>query len=339
VNVTLWYGPWKDPEPQMKRFVEILGQLIRDEKLTAIQYVTIQNEPNGEDEKGPYKISFATYNRLYRALDGELRQAGLRDRIKIVGGDLLAREQEKWFRNLAENLADVCDGYSIHAYWNYWNPQWLLERLNEPRRIVDSLPPAQRRPLFVMEFGVRGIRGPHEEPGRFGDGRLITDTIAQAQQIARFDLEAINRGFVATVQWDAYDADYDIPMRYGVIGDVKTGWKLRPSYHLLRMLTHSVKPGWSALRVEGNSKEQSVAAMGGPNGELTVFLQNRADKTEQITLAGFAPRRRPHVTLWNARGDGELTIASDFESDSRGVVQLKLPPMTVSALTTENSQL
>src|SRR5437764_12280353 len=91
VNITLWYGPWMNPEDQMRRFVEILGKLIRDERLTAIQYVTIQNEPNGEDEKGPYKISFNNYNRLYRALDGELRSAGLREQFKNIVGDLLVR--------------------------------------------------------------------------------------------------------------------------------------------------------------------------------------------------------------------------------------------------------
>jgi len=185
---------------------------------------------------------------------------------------------------------------------------------------------------------VRGIRGRNEEPGRFGDGRLITDTLAQAQQIAWFDLEAINRGYVGIVQWDAYDADYDIPMRYGVIGDVKTSWKLRPSYHLLRMLTHSVKPGWSALRVEREIEDQSVAAMRGPSGELTVFAQNRGDSSDVLTIGGLERRRLFHVTLWNAHGDGNLTSGADASSDARGILRVKIPPMCVAALTTLNPE-
>ena len=42
------------------------------EKLTAIRYITIQNEPNTTT------MTMETYNRLYRALDAELKQRGLR---------------------------------------------------------------------------------------------------------------------------------------------------------------------------------------------------------------------------------------------------------------------
>ena len=41
--------------------------------------------------------------------------------------------------------------------------------------------------------------------------------------------EAINRGFVGLVQWDMYDVRYDRAMHYGVIGDVKSGWRIKPA--------------------------------------------------------------------------------------------------------------
>jgi hypothetical protein len=333
VNVTLWYGPWTDPEAQMARFAAILAELVRVEKLSAIQYVTIQNEPNGESEKGPYKITFETYNRLYRALDQELRRVDLRRQIRIVGGDLVARQQRRWILNLGTNLADVCDGYSMHAYWDYWDTEKLLRRVGEVPAMVAELPAAQRRPLYVTEFGVRGIRQPGEEPGRFGDGRLVTDTIAAAQQLAWFDIEAINHGYVATVQWDAFDAFYDTPMRYGLIGDMQSGWKLRPAYHMLRLLAHSVRPGWMAMKVVGSSPDQSVAAMRGPEEQVTLFAQNRSEHHSVVTLTDLPAGRVFLVTFWNAQGDGRLSTSRAVDSDERGRLTIELPPVSVAALT------
>lgn len=209
VNLTFWYGPFPDPDEAAKKFVDMLAGLIREEKLTAVKYVTIQNEPNGDESK----ISFETYNALYRGLDKHLRSAGLREQIKIIGGDLVYLNQEKWFKNLADNLSDVLDGYSVHIYWDYWDTAKLQRRISEIPPIVAALPEHARKPIYLMEFGVRGKRDdPKVEPGLFKDGRLITDTNVQAMQIAWIMLEAINRGYVASVQWDCYDAWYDRKM-------------------------------------------------------------------------------------------------------------------------------
>src|SRR2546428_8409299 len=48
---------------------------------------------------------------------------------------------------IANNLANVSDGYSIHAYWNYWNPERMVKRLHTVRTIVDNLPRAAQRPV------------------------------------------------------------------------------------------------------------------------------------------------------------------------------------------------
>jgi hypothetical protein len=57
---------------------------------------------------------------------------------------------------------------------------------------------------------VRGYRADKRvEPGTFGDGKPIADLPLQANQLAWFTLEALDRGFVATVVWTMEDAWYD----------------------------------------------------------------------------------------------------------------------------------
>src|SRR5687767_4222165 len=167
----------------MAAFARVLDELIRNEKLAAIRYVTIQNEPNTT------KIAFDTYNRLYKSLDAELKKRRLREQIQLISGDLVQDNQHDWFANLANNLADVSDSYSIHVYWDYWDTPKLVRRIGEVPKIVAALPRHQQRPLYVTEFGVRGRRpDPKVEPGTHDDGTPIAMKPLQAMQLAWFQM-------------------------------------------------------------------------------------------------------------------------------------------------------
>ena len=166
VNLTLWYGFWQTPDESARKFADILRDLVEDEHLTAIQYVTLGNEPNDHEDK----ISIDLYNENYRALNRELRRVGLRDRIKIISGDLVATNQQRWIANLGGNLADVSDGYSTHMYWDYWDPAKLLRRVSEvPAASAGvargSTPPASTSPNSACaEFTVPRARARRTTP-------------------------------------------------------------------------------------------------------------------------------------------------------------------------------
>src|SRR5439155_6984667 len=104
INLTLWYGPWPDPDASMKRFAELLADWINNRKLTAIQYITIQNEVNDTE-----KITIEKYAALYRALDKHLKALNLRDKLKIVSGDLVQTDQDQWFHDIAQSIGDISD--------------------------------------------------------------------------------------------------------------------------------------------------------------------------------------------------------------------------------------
>src|SRR6185437_6763864 len=170
VNCTFWHGPHENVKRDTQAMVDMLDDFIHVHHLANIKYVTLQNEPNGHD------FNMAWYNRIYREFDARMRTAGLRDQVKIVGGDLVKERMSVWFRDLAWNLADVCDGYSVHMYCDLWDRKQLDDRIPGIVAITSALPKDRQRPIYMTEFGFRGHRKGTEEPGRMDDGRIVSDT-------------------------------------------------------------------------------------------------------------------------------------------------------------------
>jgi hypothetical protein len=333
INATHWHGPHRPVESSAQNMVDLLDDYINHRGLTALQYVTLQNEPN------LHNFDMQRYNALYRAFDERLRKAGLRERIKIIGGDLLRNEQEAWFKNLDENLSNVLDGYSVHMYSDYTDLKHVIERSAEIPPIVASLRPQARKPLYLMEFGFRGQRKGREEPGRHANGQVISDMPLYGLLCGWRMMECLNRGYVALVHWDAYDGWYDrFPMQYGLLGPAKEGWRERPHYYLFRMFTHTAGPGWHSLHIDGTRENAMVSAMRNEDA-LTVYVMNRADKPQTISIAGAAAGTTFHQLLWNASGDGKLQPSADVAADNTGMIAIQLPAGVIAALTTAATSL
>ena len=332
INATHWHGPHRPPEWSAQNMVNFLVDYIDRKGLTSIRYVTLQNEPNNSYFNKP------RYEALYRAFDAGLREAGLRDRIKIIGGDLLRDGQKEWFTFLDQKLSQVLDGYSVHMYCDYNDDKHMVERVAEIPPIVAALSPAGRKPLYVMEFGFRGKREGKEEPGKHPNGQIISDMPLYGVLCAWRTMESLNRGYVAIVHWDAYDAWYDrFPMQYGLLGPAKEGWRERPHYWLFKMFTHTAGPGWQSLHIDGKREKALVSAMHSPSGDLAVYVLNRSDKPQKISVGGIAAGTTLQQRLWSAGGDGKLSSGADITSD--GSISVDLPPQSVIALTTAASGL
>jgi hypothetical protein len=119
-------------------------------------------------------------------------------------------------------------------------------------------------------------------------------------------------------------------MHFGLIGDVKSGWKLRPAYDVLRLFTHTAQPGWRGVRVdaEGKTEQISIAGLRSEHGDLAVYLINRADVPETIRIH-CGPKM--FETKWQT---GRLDRPKEIHADKNGVMEISLPPMTLAALTT-----
>ena len=163
-------------------------------------------------------MTLAQYEQVYRLLDRRAPRAeacatASTSWAATCSGRRVGQSQAEWFTYLANHMGDLLDAWSVHVYWEFWDAAKIDRRLEaEVRTIFSVIPAEQRRPLFVTEFGVRGVPTFEGEPAssRAGGrtGRGCRDDAAAFQQ-AWFMIRAAQLGFTGTVKWDLYPAKYD----------------------------------------------------------------------------------------------------------------------------------
>lgn len=353
INVTLQgLGPKVlQAHPQViPRFAAKLVQLVGPGGISKLKWVTLRNEPN--DPNAP--MDKQLYKRCYQELDRELKAAGVRSRLGFMGGDLLLNKQREWFSFLASQMSNLLDAYSIHVYWTYRQPGKIDTRLRGVREVRESLPPAiRRKPFYVMESGVRGIKthgGVTEDPGFFESGDRIARTKINAFQRVWFALEAARQGFRGIVLWDAYFAKYDRNklLHYSMLGgpDEDEAWPRRPAFRALRLLMRAVQPGWRVVAVRGAPASQRLVGFVDPAdpGRLSVVgLDTAGGRSETASsvvrsyaIDGLPPNTTFQLCFWNKRGDGQNTFDDQARSDSRGVATVRAPVHSFFVLTRLN---
>jgi hypothetical protein len=345
-----------DPVGAMARFAAVLEDVVEVRGYTNVRWVTVANEPNSGG------VTMAEYEALYRALDAELVARGLDGQIKLMGGDLIRDNQRIWFQYIAANMSDVLDAYSVHIYWDYWNTPFFMEsRLKDVRKIVtEELPVEARKPTYVMEFGVRGVRTfpgkPTLESGYWEDGTDLARTNIAAFQQLWFDLSTVQLGFTGSVKWDAYWGKYNPNYNslYAMIGPAAEGWPLFPAYHALRLLLQTTQQGWRVLQVapwedddwmlgQPDQPEKEIAAYADDEGHLTLMgLDSHgrdlntvsADPAPAYSIGGLPANTDFNLALWNTAGNGENSLAGTVTTDAAGVARFEVPLHAAFSLTT-----
>ena len=154
-------------------------------------------------------------------------------------------------------------------------------------------------------------------------------------QLGQFITQGLSRGYVAFVVWTMEDAWYDRLMPYGVIGTAKDGFPLKPSYHMLRLFTHTVQPGWRAMKVDGDPNGRIVSAARGPNGEFTILALNQIEAPQRVVLQGLPRDRQLHSLGWNHDdGLGRLWFAGGGMKLPGGRIVITLPAQSMAVFTT-----
>jgi hypothetical protein len=329
----------------VQRFANVLIDLVKNRGVTRLRWLTLQNEPNRT------RLTPEQVEAEYRALDPYIQS--IRGQVKYMGGDLVRGpdtgdpNQQLWFDYMAQHMADILDAWSIHVFWSYWDTQKIVDRLTEVRAIWNAEPARLRKPLYVAEYGVRGqptFDDLRADPGFWSDGTPISQTNVSAFQHAWFDVLSSKLGYVGTSKWDSYFGRYDNSTQaYYMIGDPQSGWPLYPLYNFVRLMTSSVKPGWSVVGVESiPNTTRLVTAYVGKNGQRTVVgldtagaqLNGVSPTAVSYVIGGLPASRRLHLAIWNQAGDGLVPPSRVVTSDAAGVVTISVPQQGVFVLTT-----
>jgi hypothetical protein len=248
---------------------------------------------------------------------------------------------------MATHMADLLDAWSVHIAWDYWDTPKIERRLTEVRAIWEQEPPEGRKPLYVSEYDVRGLRNCGGQaqiaPGTVDDCTPLSKTNINAFQHGWFTLRSAQVGFVGASKWDSYYGRYDnTPQAFYMIGSPEEGWPLNPVYFVTRLLTMTMKPGWSVVATDAPSTSKLVTAYVGASGELTVTgldtaggsVQAASPTVVSYSIGGVAPSTAFRVVYWNRDGGGQLSAPEVVTSDDAGVVHVDAPLTAMFALTT-----
>jgi hypothetical protein len=358
------------PQETMAKYAGVLEDLVANHRLTNVRWVEVGNEPNSPTGA----VTLDQYNALYRALNAELVNRGLRTQIHMMAGGLVessgARNHYAWLQWIGANMGDIVDAYSEHVYWWYDKPGRLEFRLRDIRTLAqDVLPAAQRKPMYLMEFGIRGYETCGTKPP-FANRYYLPDctemwrtNIAAFQQLW-FVVHTAQLGLDGAAKWDAYQAVYDFTsvnaQLHWLIGPESEGWPLMPSYYALSLVFHTMERGWRVVGIDpwesddwtvptpndGNTSndqpEQELTAYEGPNGELTVLgldthgraLNGASTETSAYSIGGLPANETFNLALWNATGDGTNSVAGQVVTNAAGVARFSAPLQAAFALTT-----
>jgi hypothetical protein len=238
----------------------------------------------------------------------------------------------------------------------------------------EELPPEQRKPTYMMEFGIRGDRTCDSKPAfqflYYGTDPTCPEiwrtNIAGFQQLW-FNIDSAQLGVAGTSKWDAYWSRYDNSSAgnqlYWMIGPPTEGSPLTPTYNAVSLLFHTTAPGWQIIGVDpwdssdwsvpaygtsggdttNDQPEQELTAYAGPSGELTVVGLDTHGKNLNIastdppssySIGGLPANTSFSLAVWNATGDGTNTIAGTVTTNAAGVARFEVPLQAAFALTT-----
>jgi len=331
INITYWHTARAE---KMPAFADVLYDLIVTHGLTSVTQVTIQNEVNTTS------ITMDAYKACYSSLDQALKELGIRNLIRFVGGDLVETNQQGWFTYMATNMSDLLYGYSSHIYWNDYDATKPVKRLTEVANIVKGLGTAQK-PRYVTEFGVRGGSKTTDDPvvgNLTGTSTPISQTTVAALQNALFQINGLNLGYAGFIRWDCYKAKYDgSTQHFSCIGNGTDGYPLYPLYYMTYLFTHTSEPGWQVVSSTSGSTNNSAivaAVMTNSNASAqTVYAINMYPDTVNYTVGGLVPNKEYTLCSFNSNGNGLLEKSSATAS-AAGVIRDTAMPKSLIAITT-----
>ena len=335
-------------EAAMAKFADVLRYLVRERGFTNIRWAEVGNEPNGGAAPNLPTTAggfpFDQLEKLYRQLHAQLVARGLRQQIQLMGPGLIenagvpSRDHYAWLQKTASEMGDIIDGYAEHVYWIYDDAGRLEYRLRDTWHLTNEvLPEAQRKPVYMMEFGIRGYNSCAGKPNlalqmvvyyRPGDCSDIWRTNIAGFQQFWFNVASAQLGVAGAAKWDAFWSRYDLSspnnQLYWTIGPPTEGSPLTPTYYALSLLFHTTVPGWQIVRVEPweaddwgvpqwrveghrsiDQREKELVAYAGPAGELTVVgLDTNGRNLNAASTAPPVP-----YSIGGLPPNGSLTLA------------------------------
>ncbi|MBO5756840.1 MAG: carbohydrate binding domain-containing protein [Clostridia bacterium] len=329
-----WLSAPNDLDEMAENIVTVLRYIKEQKGYDCVKGVILQNEPSYSFKVSGGAVDFDYYVQYYKTVDAYLKQAGLREGIKLIGAD--DAQSLGWYCRSYDALKDVCDMFDSHTYsWSY-DMSYLDDMIDEFVRGRTNY--STDKPYIFGEFGDGSAQGAY--------AAASTETYGRGLFIASMAVNSLGAGASGLSYWPLHDVYYYYNetggdngglMSMGLIGYKTDGaWSYRPTYYAWGLLCNYIPKGSQVYPVSGKDGNLiDAVCVKSPQGAWSLIAVNRsaAEQVVNISTGMFDCEMDSYLFAEGALPtDGSQIKADGKVSPTDGVYSITLPAYSFKVL-------
>lgn len=339
-----WVVPSSLHDEWAESFAMIVKYLIDTRHYTCIENLTPINEPNSYSGSSSY-MSASDYSDLCHKLDQQLKNMGVRDKVKLCLSDNLQQDLT-FLNNTVRECDDIADAYNSHCYaYGYEDnnaviTNWAKVYSNAPRRLG--------KVQFVGEFGSNQTVGSSRQKD--------IDFYTRGVLVDRLAINFLNGGCGGVSYWQLFDEWYskndsysamqqlgmwkyvkDVYANESYFNKIKYDYEPRPQYYAYSLLTRFIRLGAEVHPISTGVDKLAATAIKNTDGKWVYVFANQEQDNYRIYLNHGDETAAGTYDLYRyAAGelpyDDSMLEPVDTVTSVDGASELSLPSQTVVLL-------
>lgn len=329
-----WLSAPNDLDEMAENVVTVLRYIKEQLGYDCVKGVILQNEPSYSFKVSGGAVDFDRYVEYYKTVDAYLKDAGLRDTVKLIGAD--DAQSLGWYCRAYDALRDVCDMFDSHTYsWSYDMP-YLDDMIDE--FVGGRVNYSTEKPYLFGEFGDGSAQGAY--------AAASTETYGRGLFVASMAVNSLGAGASGLSYWPLHDVYYYYNetggdnyglMSMGLIGYKTDGeWSYRPTYYAWSLLCNYIPKGSEVYPVTGEDGSLiDAVCVKAPDGTWSLIAVNRsaAEQVVNISTSLFDCEMDSYLFAEDKLPTDGSQIASDGKvTATEGVYSITLPAYSFRVL-------
>ncbi|MBQ1233187.1 MAG: carbohydrate binding domain-containing protein [Clostridia bacterium] len=329
-----WISAPNDLDEMAENIVTVLRYVKEQKGYDCVKGVILQNEPSYSFKVSGGVVDFDRYVQYYKTVDAYLKDAGLREGVKLIGAD--DAQSLGWYCRAYDALKDTCDAFDSHTYsWSY-DMSYLDDMIDE--FVHGRTDYSTEKPFFFGEFGDGSAQGAY--------AAASTETYGRGLFVASMAVNSLGAGAAGLSYWPLHDVYYYYNetggdnyglMSMGLIGYKTDGqWSYRPTYYAWGLLCNYIPKGSEIYPVTGEDGNliDAVCAKA-PDGTWSLIAVNRsaAEQVVKVSTSLFDCEMDTYLFEEGKLPTDGSQIASDGKIGAQdGVYTITLPAYSFRVL-------
>ena len=279
-----WISAPNDLSEMAENIVTVLRYVKEQKGYDCVKGVILQNEPSYSFKVSGGAVDFDYYVQYYKTVDAYLKEAGLREGVKLIGAD--DAQSLGWYCRAYDALKDTCDAFDSHTYsWSY-DMSYLDDMIDE--FVHGRTDYSTEKPFFFGEFGDGSAQGAY--------AAASTETYGRGLFVASMAVNSLGAGAAGLSYWPLHDVYYYYNetggdnyglMSMGLIGYKTDGaWSYRPTYYAWGLLCNMIPKGSEIYPVTGEDGNLiDAVCVKSPEGVWSLIAVNRSAAEQVVKIS------------------------------------------------------